>query len=226
MPPSPPALLGPSWDASKQQTYRQQHGQECLTYHFVLDESPSMAGEDAVNLRTAFNMYLGWLQQHAHPMSQAEVRLFSTALSPANLVPLGEVQPLTRQTYDPLRGDGTALFRAIGDTCTLATSKGQHMLVVFTDGRDNTSDQFAWTSQKVATLLETLQAERDWLCVFLGAFPDALPVAKVMGFTEGNCLVFPNDQIPEAFQSLTRATMTYLAATPPERKLLAAGGVF
>ena len=224
MPAAPEKLLA-SWDASKQQQYRQQHAQDCLTFHFVLDESPSMAGENAVNLRAAFNLYLAWLQRYAHPMSLAEVRCFSTQLSPGQLQPLGTLQSLTPYTYDPLRGDGTALYRAVGETCTTAAGDGQHILVVFTDGKDNASGSWAWTAQKVATILETLQTEKNWLAVFLGAFPEALPVARCMGFQAGNCLVFER-QIPEAFQSLTKATQQYLAAGTAARKLLTTRGVF
>ena len=76
------------------------------------------------------------------------------------------------------------------------------------------------------TLLSTLQDERQWLCVFLAAFADALPVAAVLGFKEGNCLTFASEKILEAFERLRRATETYLLASPPARKLLAQSGVF
>jgi hypothetical protein len=224
MPASHPLLA--SWDASKQQQYRAKHHEQVLTFHFVLDASPSMIGQDATNLRKAYNMYLAYLQHHAHPMSLAEVRCFSTDLSPSHLQPLGLLQPLTVQTYDPRKGDGTALYRAIGETCTTAPGDGQHVLVVFTDGADNASEDFGWTSTRVGALLQTLQDEQAWLAVFLGAFPEAVPVARLMQFKAGNCLVFSTDKIPEAFQALRQATQTYLAAAPQARKLLAAGGIF
>lgn len=215
-----------TWDATKQTQYRAQHPQEALTFHFLLDASPSMIGKNATALRTAYNMYLQWLQRHAHPMSQAEVRCFSTVLDTGAIQPLSALRPLTGQTYNPLEDDGTALYRAVGDTCTTAPATGQHLLVVFTDGLDNTSAQFDWTSSKVFMLLKTLQEVNDWCCVFLGAFPEALEVGKDMGFLSGNCLTFASDRIPEAFQSLQRATQKYIAASTQERKLLAAGSMF
>jgi hypothetical protein len=213
-----------SWDATKQQTYRAH--QQTVTLHVLLDASPSMAGQDAVNLRTAYNLYLAWLQRHADPMILVEVRCFSTTLQAGTLVPLGVLHPLTAQTYDPLTGDGTALYRAVGETCTTAPQQGQHLLIVFTDGRDNTSDTFGWTAAKVREVLTTLQDQEGWLGVFLGAFADAVPVGTSMGFTPANCLVFPSDQIPEAFRRLQQATQKYLTASPQERKLLTAGGLF
>jgi hypothetical protein len=215
-----------SWNADKQQGYRDKHPDNALIWHILLDESPSMSGENATNLRTAFSMYLAWLQRHADPMSLAEVRCFSTELAPSALKPLGMLQPLTAQTYDPIRGSGTALYRAVGETCAMAGRPGRHVLIVFTDGYDNASERFEWTSSRVHTLLTTLQAQSGWLCIFLGAFPGALEVGKRMGFVAGNCLTFATDQLPAAFETLRQATQQYLTAGPQERKLLAAGGIF
>jgi hypothetical protein len=215
-----------TWDATKQEAYRQQTPGAAVTFHFLLDASPSMMGRHAVNLRTAYNTYVQWLQRHGDPMSLAEVRCFSTTLDPRQLQPIGMLRPLTTQTYDPSEGDGTALYRAIGETCTTADASGQHLLVVFTDGMDNRSDEFAWTAEKVKTVLTTLQQDGGWCAVFLGAFADALEVGTALGFSPGNCLMFPNDAIPDAFQRLKNATQRYLAAAPAERKLLAATGVF
>ena len=213
-----------SWDAHKQQSYRQAHQGTVLTFHFLLDESPSMLGDEARNLRTAYNMYLAWLQRHADPMSLAEVRCFSGTLSSSHCMPLGMLKSLTTATYNPANGDGTALYTAVGDTCTTAAPDGQHVLIVFTDGKDNMSAE--WTASKLYMLLKTLQEEHQWLCVFLGAFPDALDVGRSMGFAEGNMLVFTADQIPDAFKQLQVATGRYLDAPAAQRKQLAAGGIF
>ena len=78
MSPSDHKMLN-SWNPERQQQYRAKH--QNLVFHFLLDASPSMCGEEAVNLRRSFNTYLAWLQSHAAPMSLAEVRCFSTPLS-------------------------------------------------------------------------------------------------------------------------------------------------
>jgi hypothetical protein len=216
------------WSPERQQQYRATH--QTLMFHFLLDSSPSMCGQDEVNLRRAFNMYLAWLQHHADPMSLVEVRCFSTPLDPGTPVPLGMLKPLTGRTYNPaLHGSGTALYRAVGETCTVASGAAtpvQHIVIVFTDGADNTSEEVGWTNGQVSTLLQTLQEQQHWLAIFLGAIPDALEVGKSMGFQPGNCLTFATDQIPDAFGRLLHATQRYLAASPQERKLLAATGVF
>ena len=102
-----------TWDATKQEAYRQKTPGAAVTFHFLLDASPSMRGRPAVNLRTAYNTYVQWLQHHADPMCLAEVRCFSTALAPRHLLPIGMLKPLTTQTYDPSEGDGTAHGRSL-----------------------------------------------------------------------------------------------------------------
>jgi hypothetical protein len=214
-----------SWDTSKQEAWQQNHGQDICLFHMVLDASPSMHPYRQ-DLMRAYNMYLSWLQSAAHHMSLAEVFTFDTGLHRlSSMQALGAVQALTAESYQPLRGNGTALYNAVGQVCTTATKAGQHVLVVFTDGEDGAPEP-AWTAGQCHELLATLQQQTGWLCVFLGAFPKALDVAKSMGFLEGNCLTFTGDQIPQAFEHLRRATQRYLAAPVPERKLLASGGIF
>jgi hypothetical protein len=214
-----------SWDASKQDAWRSQHAQDVLLVHFVLDASPSMHPYER-DLMRAYNTYLSWLQGAAHPMSLAEVFTFDTGLHRlSSMQALGAVQALTPESYQPLHGNGTAIYNAVGQVCTTTTQAGQHVLVVFTDGEDGAPEP-VWTAGQVRELLTTLQEHTGWLCVFLGAFPQALAVARSMGFHEGNCLTFPGDQIPHAFEHLRRATLRYLAAPVPERKLLATGGIF
>jgi hypothetical protein len=215
-----------TWTPDKQQTYRQRHPEQALTFTALLDASPSMYGERAKALRVSFNMYLAWLQKHADPMSLVHVRVFSTKLAEGRATPLCQTPPLSEVTYDPLGGDGTALYHAVGVTCTQHETAGQHFLIVFTDGLDNRSKALGWSAQQVCTLVTTLEQEQGWAGVFLGAFAEALAVGKAMGFSAGNCLEFSSDRIPEAFQRLRQATQRYLAASVPARKLLVQGGLF
>jgi hypothetical protein len=178
------------------------------------------------DLMRAYNTYLSWLQTAAHPMSLAEVFTFDLQLHRlSSMQALGHVQALTPESYQPLHGNGTALYNAVGQVCTTQAQAGQHVLVVFTDGEDG-APEHVWTAGQCCELLTTLQEHTGWLCVFLGAFQGALAVARSMGFHDGNCLTFPGDQIPHAFEHLRRATQRYLSAPVAERKLLATGGIF
>jgi hypothetical protein len=138
---------------------------------------------------------------------------------------LGQIRPLDLRSYDPSESDGTAIYNAVGEVCTTAAQPGQHILLLFTDGEDCAA-QPVWTAPKCHELLTALQEHSGWLCVFLGAFPEARTVARSMGFHDGNCLTFPGDQIPEAFTRLTQAIRRYLAASTTERKQLTTQGVF
>ena len=211
-----------SWDGARQAAYRQAHPDQLFLFHLLLDGSGSMH-EHAGALRRAYNLYLHWLQRHAPPMSMVDVRCFGSTLQDRHMQALGIVHPLDTTTYAAEYG-GTALFDAVGDVVTQASDPGQHVLVVFTDGMDG--DSTRWSPSQVHELLQTMQTVNDWLCVFLGAFPQALEVGSALGFAPGTCLVFGTERIPEAFERLRRATETYLLATPPARKLLAQRGVF
>jgi hypothetical protein len=211
-----------TWDATRQQAYRATHPDSTFIFHLLLDASGSMCPHEAA-LRSAYNMYLSWLQRHGPPMALVDTRWFASTLQAADVHPLGNAKRLHAETYSAGRG-GTALYDAIGAVVTQAGDPGQHILVVFTDGVDYDSEH--WTAGQVQEVLTTMQTENQWLCVFLGAFPQALQVARTLGFTPGNCLVFGSEKIPEAFARLRAATETYLLATPPERKLLAQRGVF
>jgi hypothetical protein len=193
-----------------------------MVFHLLLDASGSMAAHEA-DLRRAYNLYLDWLKQHADPMSLVETQSFGTQVRRSPVQGLGAAKPLTAETYSARLG-GTALYDAIGALTTTALDQMQHVLITFTDGADTSSE--AYTATGVAELLTTLQEHSGWLCVFLGAYPDALATARTLGFHEGNCVTFAGEQIPEAFLTLQRATQRYLAAAPADRKLLAAGTFF
>ena len=210
-----------SWDAGKQAAWRYAHPHELCLFHFVLDASPSMHPYQR-DLMRAYNMYLSWLQHAAHPMSLAEVFTFDLQLHRlSSMQALGAVQALTPESYRPMRGNGTALYNAVGQVCTAQSTQPDSMswssLRMAKTVRRSPSGRLS----QVCELLTTLQEHTGWLCVFLGAFPKALDVARSMGFQDGNCLTFPGDQIPQAFEHLRRATQRYLAA--PAARAKAAG---
>jgi hypothetical protein len=211
-----------SWDAARQQTYRRTHPGETFIFHLLLDGSGSMAAHEEP-LRRAYNLYLRWLKQHAPPMSLIDTRCFGSELQPSCVLALGDMPFLDTATYAAVYG-GTALRDAVGTVVTEASEPAQHVLIVLTDGIDE--DSRRWSVTQIRELLTTMQSTNDWLCIFLGAFPQALEVGSALGFVPGNCLVFGTERIPDAFERLRHATETYLLATPPARKLLAQHGVF
>jgi len=139
--------------------------------------------------------------------------------------PIGMAPDLDNKRYDPRKGNGTNLYGTIMNVLKAGgRHPGQHILVVFTDGIDNQGldDNVLAVVRPSVT---GVQAD-GWLCVFLGAYMDALETGKAMGFPADNCLVFTSDKIPEAFKTLTDATQRYLGAPVAQRKLLTQGGFF
>ena len=74
-------------------------------------------------LRTAYNLYLRWLQHNAPPMSLVDVRCFGTTLQKTGVQALGLVPPLTTETYASVYG-GTALYDALGSVVSQASEPG------------------------------------------------------------------------------------------------------
>lgn len=210
-----------SWDTAKQQQYRVTHGATLPVFHILLDASGSMVPH-AHALRGAYNRYLAWLKQHAPALSSLDVRCFHADVASPAVTTLHSAQPLTEATYQP--EGGTALYEALITACEDTAQPGQHILLVFTDGVDSYGNPI--TQACARDMITRLRVERNGLCIFLGAFPEALAVGMACGFAEGNCLIFSSEKIPEAFQRLTDAMQRYLAAPTAERRLLAQGGVF
>lgn len=211
-----------TWDQARQQAYRARHPERVVVLHFLLDASSSIAAHEAA-LRAACNRYLQWLRTHGPAMALVDVRAFGSTVQDSQIRPLHEQPLLSSATYSATYG-GTALYDALGQVGTQTPQRGQHILVCFSDGEECSSEH--WSASQVHTLLTTLQDDSGWLCVFLGAFPEALSVAQALGFKAGNCLTFASERIPHAFDALRRATERYLTAPAQARKLLAQGGVF
>ena len=211
-----------AWTPERQQTWRETHPQEQLIFHVLLDASGSMT-RYAEPLRRGYNLYLAWLQRARQPMAMLDLRLFGTQLGAAQMQALGLASPLTPETYAATLGS-TELWQALRTVCTTTTPHGQHILIVFTDGQDNHVQDKDPAS--LHTLLTTLQAEAGWLCVYLGTDANALEAATALGFHPGNTLTFPNERIPEAFETLRAATQRYLITPAVARKLLAQQGIF
>lgn len=207
-----------SWDPSRQQRYR---AHTRITIHLLRDASSSM-GDCQVALRAACLRYFDFLALEAPPETLLDVRDFSSQLSHSVPVSVTAIPPWS---YRP--DGGTALYDAVGQVLgEIAGKPGQHILLVTSDGEDSGTENGGSQDWQPAQIKRRIQAMPDCLCLFLGAFPEALTVALEMGFPESNCLVFETTRFPEAFEQVIRANRRYFLAPAPERKLLAAGGAF
>ena len=121
-------------------------------------------------------------------------------------VPLGEVNPLTSDTFQP-RGS-TALMDAIGRTIKTHWSKKGVVFIIQTDGEENSSH--AYTKAHIKDLIE--QKTKDgWTFMYLGANQDAFAEAGSMGIAPAATLHYDVTRTPEAFRQLS-ATVSQQAS--------------
>ena len=121
-------------------------------------------------------------------------------------VPLGEVNPLTSDTFQP-RGS-TALMDAIGRTIKTHWSKKGVVFIIQTDGEENSSH--AYTKAHIKDLIE--QKTKDgWTFMYLGANQDAFAEAGSMGIAPAATLHYDVALTPEAFRQLS-ATVSQQAS--------------
>ena len=133
--------------------------------------------------------------------------------------PIGEVPPLTRDTFVP-RG-GTPLLDAMGrglndlESCLAklapADRPAKVVLVVVTDGQENSSREF--TKATVAGMIKEKTEQQDWQFVFLSADLAAIGEARDLGLDPDKMLLHQKDARGTAasYESLSQRTSDYRA---------------
>jgi len=131
-----------------------------------------------------------------------------------NATPLESVPMLTESVYAP-RG-GTPLCDAVGATIqrTEETLKGRKdnpnvLLVIITDGMENTSKEF--NKQQISEMVKGKE-KQGWTTVYLGANQDAWAAGASLGISIGNTLNYSAGNIKKgAFEKVARGTGSYRA---------------
>lgn len=165
--------------------------------YILLDRSGSMA-DIAGDVIGGFNTFI---QEQANNGTDARVTLVQFDSGDpqefiATGVPISELVPLTRETFQP-RG-GTPLLDATGKLIGHATLDEQDraaaglerediVFVTITDGEENASREYDLT--RVKNLIAHCE-ERDWTFVFLSAALDAYQDPDRMGMKMGNVQAF------------------------------------
>jgi hypothetical protein len=165
---------------------------------FVLDRSGSMEScqEAAID---GFNQFLTE-QQNTEGLAKLTLVLFDDEyVVPVSSVPVPEIVPLTRETYQPRRC--TALLDAIGQTiddlgqrlATLAEHDrpGQVIVAILTDGLENASQRFTW--KQIAGKIKHQTDVYKWVFLFLGANQDAIATAANLSIAANNAASYVAD---------------------------------
>ena len=162
---------------------------------YILDESGSMS-DLAETVKKTFNGFIS--EQKTNP----EESVFSL-ITFNNVVkvvidhkPFREVPELT--SYFP--NSGTALLDAIGETIVKNINEKRTMLVIMTDGYENSS--YLYTKETVKGLIKNVVENNGWSVIYHGANQDAITEGCALGISLKRCLNF--EATPTGIKTLSQ----------------------
>ena len=107
----------------------------------------------------------------------------------------------------------TALYDAVCKTLKgQENNKGKNLVVVMTDGQENSSKEYTQVHMK--KMIDDLTAKGNWTFVYLGANQDSYATAGQYGFTVGNTVNYTptSTGTATAFAGVTQSS-NYFAAS-------------
>lgn len=162
----------------------------------VIDRSGSMDScrSDTIG---GFNVFLA----EQDPETTININLFDHEYNELYSGSVKDAQKLTLETFVP-RGN-TALFDAIGKTIKKVDgTEGPPIIVILTDGEENSSREY--TQTHIKDLIEE-KTKQGWSFVFLGANQDAIMAAKNFGMSPLSAMTFSPDNVGVALRSASSA---------------------
>ncbi|MBX3575649.1 MAG: VWA domain-containing protein [Rhizobiaceae bacterium] len=198
-----------------------------LYAHVLLDRSGSMEACRDTTI-SAFNEYVNSLKTNPEISARISLTIFDD--QSIDLIidrqKARDVVALTKEVYVP-RGM-TPLNDSIAKTANAIESvplrdEERVSFVIVTDGLENASREYS--RDAVRKLLERLQAEKNWLVLYLGANQDAFAEGAARGVAAAQSMDFDVQRMPAAMSAVRRSTMafaetasrTLAAFTPGER---------
>lgn len=108
-------------------------------------------------------------------------------------------------------GVSTSLYDSLGEVLSKMENEVQpYLIVVFTDGEDNSSKTY--TAASIKALMAKLEAQGNYTFVFMGASADSWSEADNISVPKGNRSLFERSKISESFKSLNSNTRMYSMA--------------
>ena len=156
----------------------------------VLDQSASMSS--LINaVITGFNALVD--EQRTTQGANFSLELFNnTSQMLYDAIPIGEVPPLSQESYKPDGGTAlndaiAAMIQAIGKR----TKRGIRVLIaILTDGEENASRKFS--KADILQMITYRRTTYDWQFIFIGP-PEALDYALSIGIPKSNVVSFSAD---------------------------------
>ncbi|MBM3429577.1 MAG: hypothetical protein FJX99_01190, partial [Bacteroidetes bacterium] len=168
-------------------------------YHFVVDQSGSMAGLEGMVIES-FNSQFNTLKQlkKEFPEQEFEVSLtyFEDEVTDLLLFqPIDSLKTMTREDFKP--GGLTALFDGIGRSIDAIRLKYENLIlddaasvvmVIITDGGENASKYY--TKLAISQKIKQLEESGKWTFTFIGAGLDAAQVSQGLNLNRENVLSY------------------------------------
>lgn len=184
---------------------------------FILDESGSMS--DCIQATVSgYNEFLSSLKEDKGDIVLVSLLKFdSRRVEKVYLHKnIAEVRPMSPDDFSP--GQLTPLYDALGEAITLAKEKASPedsvILVVLTDGQENSSKEYSLAMIK--GLLKEAKEVRKWKVVFLGADIDAYATYSHLGVSVGDTLSYSKVKHQAGLMKMSSAVnnlrSTYMSA--------------
>jgi hypothetical protein len=187
-------------------------------YHFVIDQSGSMAGMAALAIG-GFNTQLQTIQtlQQEKPDEQflCSLSLFNgSVVDLVSQVPVENMLALSDGYFRP--SGSTALLDAIGKSIfnikerfgtDITEDKMSVVMVIITDGHENSSRMY--TYHDIAQLIKSLDETGKWTFSFLGADFDAIHTSQMLNIRSENAMSYNKSSYSEMMYDLSDSIKAY-----------------
>lgn len=187
-------------------------------YHFIVDQSGSMAGLEDQTIE-GFNAQLRTIKQLKEDFPENEyivsVTYFeSTVMDIIRFGKVEEIPLLSRENYKPLTA--TALLDAIGHAISsiqenygdeINENNASVVVVILTDGYENASRRFNY--EQIATKIDQLNETKKWIFTFLGAGINSQSITERINIKSANVASFDRTEYSAVLDRVSRSVRHY-----------------
>ena len=187
-------------------------------YHFVVDQSGSMAGLENQTIE-GFNTQLKTIKKLKEEFPQNEYIVSVTYFEDEvfDVIRFGKVEDiplLSRENYNP--GSSTSLLDAIGHAiCSIDEKYGNEInedkatvvLVILTDGYENSSRKYSYN--QIAKDIDRLNETNKWIFTFLGAGINAQSITNRINIRSKNVASFERAEYSAVLEKISRSVRRY-----------------